>query len=167
MKKIWPTLNAEHCVSKYGVFSGPYFPVFSPNTGINGPEKTPYLDSFHAVLASQTISKAPALPVFECILSIHTATFVRSMLIHFKSNENFILGNHAKPRLIVYDFSKVLIRAYLFEFNGETSTEYSDGNHCVKIVRRISPYSLRMRENTDQNNSEYGHFLPVHVPTKQ
>ena len=29
-------------VSKHGVFSGPYFPVF-------GPEKTPYLDTFHAV----------------------------------------------------------------------------------------------------------------------
>ena len=24
--------------------------------------------------------------------------------------------------------------------------------------RSISPYSVRMRENTDQNNSEYGHF---------
>ena len=23
---------------------------------------------------------------------------------------------------------------------------------------RISPYSVRMRENVDQNNSEYGHF---------
>ena len=30
-------------VSKYRVFSGPYFPAF-------GPEKTPYLDSFHAVV---------------------------------------------------------------------------------------------------------------------
>ena len=48
--------------------------------------------------------------------------------------------------------------------------------HCVKSVRirgysapyfpavelieihRISPYSVRMRENTDKNNSEYGHF---------
>ena len=29
-------------VSKYGVISGPYFPVF-------GPEITPYLDTFHAV----------------------------------------------------------------------------------------------------------------------
>ena len=36
-------------MSKYGVFSGPYFPVFSPNTGKYGPEKTPYLDTFHAV----------------------------------------------------------------------------------------------------------------------
>ena len=35
-------------VSKYGFFSGPYFPVsvFSPNTGKYGPEKTPYLDTF-------------------------------------------------------------------------------------------------------------------------
>ena len=30
-------------MSKYGVFSGPYFHVFSPNTGKYGPEKTPYL----------------------------------------------------------------------------------------------------------------------------
>ena len=43
--------------------------------------------------------------------------------------------------------------------------------HCVKsvcsyselfwsaFVRRISPYSVRIRENADQNNSECGHFL--------
>ena len=38
--------------------------------------------------------------------------------------------------------------------------------HCVKSVRvwsfsislRISPYSVRMRENTDQKNSKYWHF---------
>ena len=35
---------------KYGVISGSYFPVFSPNTGKYGPEITPYLDTFHAVL---------------------------------------------------------------------------------------------------------------------
>ena len=29
-------------MSKYGDFSGPYFPAF-------GPDKTPYLDTFHAV----------------------------------------------------------------------------------------------------------------------
>ena len=40
-------------MSKYGVFSGPYFLVFSPNqfvfspnTGKYRPEKTPYLDTF-------------------------------------------------------------------------------------------------------------------------
>ena len=41
---------------KYGVFSGSYFPAFglntafSPNAGKYGPEKTPYLDTFHAVM---------------------------------------------------------------------------------------------------------------------
>ena len=33
-------------MSQCGVFSGPYFPVFSPNTEKHGPEKTPYLDIF-------------------------------------------------------------------------------------------------------------------------
>ena len=32
-------------MSKYGAFSGPYFPVF----GKYGPEKLPYLDTFYAV----------------------------------------------------------------------------------------------------------------------
>ena len=36
-------------VSKYGVSSGEYFPVFSPNTGKYGPEITPHWDTFHAV----------------------------------------------------------------------------------------------------------------------
>ena len=66
-------LSKQHClkVSKYGVFSGPYFPafglnteryfvsprfqsecdlsVFSPNAGKYGPETTSYLDTFHTV----------------------------------------------------------------------------------------------------------------------
>ena len=59
------TLDLIHSVwkvSKYGVNSGPYFPVFRLNTeiyrvnlriqsetGKYGPEMTPYLDTFHAV----------------------------------------------------------------------------------------------------------------------
>ena len=39
-------------VSKYGVISGPYFPVFGLNTGKYGPEITPYLDTFHTVYIS-------------------------------------------------------------------------------------------------------------------
>ena len=27
------------------------------------------------------------------------------------------------------------------------------------VIRSITPYSARMRENTEQNNFEYGHFL--------
>ena len=36
-------------VSKYGVFSGLYFPVFSPSIVKYGPEKNPYLDTFRAM----------------------------------------------------------------------------------------------------------------------
>ena len=38
--------------SKYGVISGPYFPVFGLYTGKYGPDITPYLDTFHAVIES-------------------------------------------------------------------------------------------------------------------
>ena len=44
-----PSMNTARRVSTYGVISGPYFPVFSPNTGKYGPEITSYLDKFHAV----------------------------------------------------------------------------------------------------------------------
>ena len=40
-------------VSKYGVCSGPYFPVFGLSTGQYGPGNTPYLDTFHAVVATR------------------------------------------------------------------------------------------------------------------
>ena len=36
-------------VSKYGVFPGPHFLAFGLNIGKYGPEKTPYLDTFHAL----------------------------------------------------------------------------------------------------------------------
>ena len=37
-------------------------------------------------------------------------------------------------------------------------TEYEE-------ILRISSYSVRMRENMDQNNSEYKHFLPSAIET--
>ena len=37
-------------ISKYGVSSGPYFRVFGLNAAKYGPEKTPYLYTFQAVL---------------------------------------------------------------------------------------------------------------------
>ena len=49
-------------------------------------------------------------------------------------------------------------------FDPSTShTEFPhDKCHCVKSVHIRSysiPCPVRMRENSDQNNSEYGHFL--------
>ena len=42
-------------VSKYGVISGPYFPVFGLNTRKYGPEITPYLDTFHTVRSPRVL----------------------------------------------------------------------------------------------------------------
>ena len=50
-------------VSRYEIFSGPYFPVFRTNTGKYGPEKTPYLDTFHAVRSFlKSIRQLPVWP---------------------------------------------------------------------------------------------------------
>ena len=51
--------NTAWKVSKYGVISGPHFPVLSPNTGKYGPEITPYLDTFHAVYWKLKLRKIP------------------------------------------------------------------------------------------------------------
>ena len=54
-------MNADYItawkVSKYGIFSGPYFPVFELNTEKYGPEKTPCLDTFHAVYSKTRHNK--------------------------------------------------------------------------------------------------------------
>ena len=43
-------------VSKYGVISGPYLPVFGLNTEIYGPEITLYLDNFHAAIICAVVA---------------------------------------------------------------------------------------------------------------
>ena len=53
-------------MSKYGVISGPYFPIFSPNTRKYGPEITPYLDSFLTV----TIFIQSSRPEVFCEISV-------------------------------------------------------------------------------------------------
>ena len=47
-RKRFFSINAWK-MSKCGVFSGPYFAAFELNTGKYGPERNPYLDTFHAV----------------------------------------------------------------------------------------------------------------------
>ena len=52
---------------KCGVFSDLYFPVFSPNTGKYGPEKSPYLDTFHAVSGTAVLLKFHTCTHWETI----------------------------------------------------------------------------------------------------
>ena len=58
-------------VSKYGVISGKYFPVFGLNTRKYGPEKSPYFDTFHVVLSDcenmiVSLQFFPDLSIFDC-----------------------------------------------------------------------------------------------------
>ena len=82
---------------------------------------------------------------------------------------------HLKPRFVVTDMARdnrklrclksVRIRSFFgphFSTFGLNTEKYGVSlriqSECRKI-RDIFPYSDQIRENTDQNNSEYGHFL--------
>ena len=49
-EKVVLSMFTARKVSKDGVFSDLCVPVFRPNTEKYGPEKTSYLDTFHAVV---------------------------------------------------------------------------------------------------------------------
>ena len=58
---FWAVMKGLSCwftarkMSKYGVFSGPYFPVFGLNTGTYGPENTPFLDTLYLIVISSAL----------------------------------------------------------------------------------------------------------------
>ena len=66
-------------VSKYEIVSGPYFPVFSQNAGKYGPEKTPYLDTFHAVTKLN--------PILQ--IHIYVAIYLKCVLFTKDDNNSF------------------------------------------------------------------------------
>ena len=85
-------------MSKYEVFSGPYFPVFGLNkeiygvisvfsaiTGKYGPEKTPYLGTFHAVTGwnnEPSVLNNPRQPSkFQTLLEIISSYQIRNNII--------------------------------------------------------------------------------------
>ena len=88
-------------MSKYGVISGPYFPVFSPNTGKYGPEITPYLETFHAVSDSELESQQAVNTVFETIEG--SKNFCKLLLdeIHIKPATGYML------QITLFDFRLV------------------------------------------------------------
>ena len=93
-------------MSKYGVFSGRYFPVFELNTGKYGPEKTPYLDTFHAVHPSILIKKhkerANSSFVFEIVIKEKIEKLVTNLNIRKTVQSNDI------PIKLVKDFGYLL-----------------------------------------------------------
>ena len=86
IKSIYKLQFSEICtvwkVSKYGGFSGRYFAVFSPNKGKYGPEKTQYLETFHAVvgLFADEISEDIVYLILICNGSVILQTSLKLIL---------------------------------------------------------------------------------------
>ena len=58
-------LSTAWKVSKCGVFPGPYFPVLGLNSWKYGPENTPYLGTFHAVVVQKCFWLLKLVSVFK------------------------------------------------------------------------------------------------------
>ena len=90
----------------------------------------------------------------ESCLSVYPVRLLDGSVIFAALNMNEQTINMVKGKHIVY----LVLREkcpYLELFWSAFSrirTEYGE-------ILRISPYSVRMQENADQNNSEYRHFL--------
>ena len=65
--------------SKCRDFSGPCFPVFGLNTGKYGPEKAPYLDTFHAVMGTNFRSNPFFKLLKDYLIFYNKETGVRSL----------------------------------------------------------------------------------------
>ena len=80
-------------VSKYRVFSGLYFPAF-------GPEKTPYLDTFHAVviklLRMRKLTLEGKITIFKSLAIseiVHLAIITKVPNIMIEKLKNFLWDN--------------------------------------------------------------------------
>ena len=107
-------------MSEYGVFSGPYFPafrlnteryslstpyfsVFSPNAGKYGPEKTPYLDTFHAVITYKVVRNIQTM-TNQCLSDVHSRTCILQYffnnVIPCQSITNILIWNYVREQLL-------------------------------------------------------------------
>ena len=98
-------------VSKYGVISSPYFPVFGLNTGKYGPEITRCLHTFYVVITSCYVSeKFQKGKKYNCPLSCEIDSYSPGTMSRalFPSREyskymSSVLQNHSHVKKIVED----------------------------------------------------------------
>ena len=122
-------------MSKYGVISGPYFPafglnteryqkylsVFSPNAGKCGPEITPYLDTFYAVMVLAVVLRCGRW--LSTLLTIH--------LVSFQNLNQFQYG----PGLSKFNNSLVSNEEYILTLNVPYISE-----SCIEIKIKLDFY---------------------------
>ena len=137
-------------MSKDGVFSGLYFPVFrdtlhlsvfSPNAEKYGQEKTPYLDTFHAVDPISTVgSEVFKSPIWDtwtiCNLdSIETNTGIQQreyfkceawLLIWFKE----VQYGHTSHNTPIYLFKVITTTSAFFYFLWRCCVDLEQINTC-------------------------------------
>ena len=92
-------------------FSSPYFPLFWLNTGKYGPEKSPYLDTFHAVYWPDKIPCSGSSTSCETILttdSVKVLRLVADYNLWHSSIGTFVVSGTAYRHLIL-QFSVLFI----------------------------------------------------------
>ena len=72
-------------------------------------------------------------------------------------------SNISKKVMVIGDFMIKYLRSDELSSSDRSISSMGIKSVLIRIysgilVLRISPYSVQMRENTDQNNSKYGHF---------
>ena len=101
---------AARKVSKYGVFSGPYFPVFSPNTG---QKKLRIWDTFHAVNIPEVFYKQGVLNIFAKLLETLKKYF--NLYVRLWSHDSHMVREINTKTVKKVDgttYMMVIIRAY-------------------------------------------------------
>ena len=102
----------------------------------------------------------------ELLRQVFYRTFVNSC---FWSNNNANLYWVSVVFITTFEHSQQIIKCFTDVFHSSKKCPYSDlfwpvfshiSTEYGKILS-ISQCLVRMRENTDQNNSEYGHFHSV------
>ena len=82
---------------------------FSPNTGKYGPEETPYLDTFHAVIVNFTFSKT-WYSGYKCVI----ATWYSVPILHQRNSS--ILECHIRAVYFFVCFGAISIFQICYEF---------------------------------------------------
>ena len=89
----------------------------------------------------------------------HISIFSCSKFL-FKLFETFIKFTKLLSKLLVWGFHFILhFKHHCYSLREKCPYSELHWFRIFLYILRKSPYSVRMRENTDQNNSEYGHFL--------
>ena len=102
----------HHILSKLGVFSSPSFPVFELNMGKYIPEKTPYLDTFHAVYHKRFLQTLHLVST-KC-LPVVSSFQIKTIFKKFEDSLVGIVSNLLQEYVFFDDFSNKLFKFSYF-----------------------------------------------------